>query len=542
MVKLFLVEDEIIMRDGIKKHIDWKGEDIDFCGEASDGELAFPMILKLKPDILVTDIKMPFMDGLELSKLVRKELPNLRIIILSGYDEFTYAQEAVSIGVEEYLLKPISPAKLLSSIKKVKDKIELSRDEAGMLDWTKEELLERNAIEQQKLFRAMVSGSMTMSELLDAGKKLNIELTARFYQVTLFNLSFQGESGDIFSEKQNSFWRQVNDYLEMVENSYIFDRGTEGLVLLTLAETEEDVEIKRQQVIDRMIAISKNIVDGNYFVGIGSVVNRLSEIGKSYDNANKAFSYRYFNNPNQIIDYKNLTEPGADSNNLELDIKTVTFNEKNKQAFEKFLRSGAQDEVNHFIDEIFTALGDKNTRSLLFLNYITMDLYFAIVAFIHDLGYETEDLGEEFADINIAIKGITNSETARKYLKKGLNSAIKLRDSNSVKKYSVVLKKVLAYINENFDKDDISLNVVASIANISPNHFSTIFSQEMGVTFIEYLIGKRMEKAKELLMTTNLRSSEIAYKVGYKDPHYFSFMFKKTQGMTTREYRNRGKN
>ena len=542
MVKLFLVEDEIIMRDGIKKHIDWKGEDIDFCGEASDGELAFPMILKLKPDILVTDIKMPFMDGLELSKLVRKELPNLRIIILSGYDEFTYAQEAVSIGVEEYLLKPISPAKLLSSIKKVKDKIELSRDEAGMLDWTKEELLERNAIEQQKLFRAMVSGSMTMSELLDAGKKLNIELTARFYQVTLFNLSFQGESGDIFSEKQNSFWRQVNDYLETVENSYIFDRGTEGLVLLTLAETEEDVEIKRQQVIDRMIAISKNIVDGNYFVGIGSVVNRLSEIGKSYDNANKAFSYRYFNNPNQIIDYKNLTEPGADSNNLELDIKTVTFNEKNKQAFEKFLRSGAQDEVNHFIDEIFTALGDKNTRSLLFLNYITMDLYFAIVAFIHDLGYETEDLGEEFADINIAIKGITNSETARKYLKKGLNSAIKLRDSNSVKKYSVVLKKVLAYINENFDKDDISLNVVASIANISPNHFSTIFSQEMGVTFIEYLIGKRMEKAKELLMTTNLRSSEIAYKVGYKDPHYFSFMFKKTQGMTTREYRNRGKN
>ena len=190
MVKLFLVEDEIIMRDGIKKHIDWKGEDIDFCGEASDGELAFPMILKLKPDILVTDIKMPFMDGLELSKLVKKELPNIRIIILSGYDEFTYAQEAVSIGVEEYLLKPISPAKLLSSIKKVKEKIELSREEAGIADWTKEELLEKNTIEQQKLFRAMVSGSMTMTELLEAGKKLDIELTARFYQVTLFNLSF----------------------------------------------------------------------------------------------------------------------------------------------------------------------------------------------------------------------------------------------------------------------------------------------------------------------------------------------------------------
>ncbi|MCR5777009.1 MAG: response regulator [Lachnospiraceae bacterium] len=539
MVKLFLVEDEIIMRDGIKKHIDWKGEDIDFCGEASDGELAFPMILKLKPDILVTDIKMPFMDGLELSKLVKKELPNIRIIILSGYDEFTYAQEAVSIGVEEYLLKPISPAKLLSSIKKVKEKIELSREEAGITDWTKEELLEKNTIEQQKLFRAMVSGSMTMTELLEAGKKLDIELTARFYQVTLFNLSFVGETGDIFSEKQNTFWKQVNEYLETVDNCYIFDRGTEGLALLALDETEEGVADKIKQVVEKMISISKNIVDGTYFVGIGSIVNRLSEISKSYDNANRAFSYRYFKKQNQIIDYKDLSVPN--SGTMEVDVNAVTFNEKNKQAFEKFLRSGSADEITHFLDEIFSSFGEKNVKSLLYLNYITMDLYFAIVSFIHDIGYEMNDLGGDFADINIAIKGISNSDDAKKYLEKGLRNAITLRDSNSVKKYSVILKEVLAYIDENFDKDDISLNTVASIANISPNHFSTIFSQEIGVTFIEYLISKRMEKAKELLMTTNLRSSEIAYKVGYKDPHYFSFMFKKTQGITTREYRSRGK-
>ncbi|MCR5747507.1 MAG: response regulator, partial [Lachnospiraceae bacterium] len=103
MVKLFLCEDEIVMRDGIKKHIDWEKEGIEFVGEAADGELAYPMILEQKPDILITDIKMPFMDGLELSELVRKELPNIKIIILSGYDEFSYAQKAVSLGVTEYL-------------------------------------------------------------------------------------------------------------------------------------------------------------------------------------------------------------------------------------------------------------------------------------------------------------------------------------------------------------------------------------------------------------------------------------------------------
>jgi two-component system response regulator YesN len=112
MIKLFLVEDEIVMRDGIKSQIDWKKEDIEFAGEASDGELAYPMILETRPDILLTDIKMPFMDGLELSALVRKELPDTQIIILSGYDEFSYAQRAVSLGVTEYLLKPL-PSDLL---------------------------------------------------------------------------------------------------------------------------------------------------------------------------------------------------------------------------------------------------------------------------------------------------------------------------------------------------------------------------------------------------------------------------------------------
>ena len=134
MIKLFLVEDEIVMRDGIKSQIDWKKEDIEFAGEASDGELAYPMILETKPDILLTDIKMPFMDGLELSALVRKELPETRIIILSGYDEFSYAQRAVSLGVTEYLLKPLPPEELLGCIRKVKKEIEQEKSMPD-LDW-----------------------------------------------------------------------------------------------------------------------------------------------------------------------------------------------------------------------------------------------------------------------------------------------------------------------------------------------------------------------------------------------------------------------
>lgn len=124
-IKVFLVEDEMVIRRGIKNSIDWEKEGYIFCGEASDGELAYPMIIKEKPDILITDIRMPFMDGLELCKLVKKELPNIKILILSGYDEFDYAKEAIRLGVTEYLLKPISSGKLLETTNYTNVKAEL---------------------------------------------------------------------------------------------------------------------------------------------------------------------------------------------------------------------------------------------------------------------------------------------------------------------------------------------------------------------------------------------------------------------------------
>ena len=116
MIKVFLVEDEYVIREGIKKNIDWQAHGYEFCGEAGDGELAFPMIQEIRPDIVITDIRMPFMDGLALSRLIKKEFPETEIIILSGYEEFEYAKEGIKIGVAQYLLKPISGDALIKEI------------------------------------------------------------------------------------------------------------------------------------------------------------------------------------------------------------------------------------------------------------------------------------------------------------------------------------------------------------------------------------------------------------------------------------------
>ena len=134
MIKVFLAEDEYVIRAGIRNNVDWEAHGYEFCGEAGDGELAFSLIRKLNPDIVVTDIRMPFMDGLELSRHIKEELPKTEIIILSGYEEFEYAKRSIELGVAQYLLKPISAEKLIEELDRIKEKILKKREEGDFLD------------------------------------------------------------------------------------------------------------------------------------------------------------------------------------------------------------------------------------------------------------------------------------------------------------------------------------------------------------------------------------------------------------------------
>ena len=538
MVKLFLVEDEIVMRDGIKKHIDWEKENIEFVGEAGDGELAYPMILEKKPDILITDIKMPFMGGLELSELVKRELPNIRIIILSGYDDFSYAQKAVSLGVTEYLLKPIAPAKLLESIRSLRDKIEADKENDS--DWSMEEKLEKAEVAKQKFFATLVMGSRPVSECIEEGKELGMNLAARSFRLILLYFGVKGEASYAFSETRNAFYKKLMDWLDTEGDCYGFDRGEDGFALLVTFRHGSGDKDYANAVTEHLIEIVKSMENATYFIGIGRAVERLGEIGRAYNSAKKALSHRFFMGVNEVIWSENASvHPSAQMN---LNINEIVANSNSRAVLHDFLRTGTSEEIVPVLDEIFSSIGEKNLKSHMFLNYVTMDVYFEMVRFLNELGFDVGKVDERCGNINTIIHEINSPEKAKQYLVRYMQEVIALRDTTSAKKYSKMLRTVVGYINEHYSDSELSLNTAAAMANLSPNHFSTIFSNEMGVTFIEYLINKRMEKAKELLMTTDLRSSEITYMVGYKDPHYFSHTFKKTVGMTTKEFRARRKN
>lgn len=544
MLKVFLVEDEFIVREGIKNNVRWKENGYEFCGEASDGELAFPMIQERKPDIVITDIRMPFMDGLELSRMLREAMPHVKIIILSGYGEFEYAKEAIAIGVQEYLLKPINSGELLAAVGKVAEKIEEERKEEKIREKFRKEMKENEIEARRSLFQEIVGGKKSLADLLEKGRRLGLNLSASWYHLLLVKVTLQTYMEEVFSSSLVQIEEKITHSLETMEKVIVFDRNLEGRAVLLLGVSQEEVCQLQEHIVSLIHDTAEKYKDVRYFGGIGQPVNRLRELPMAFSEANRAFAYRFLVDGSRFVDSSSF---GDSMKIQELDWKkkqdfqvgAVDINQLDKSRVDNFLRSGESSEVDFFVEEYLRNIGSAGESSIIFRQYIVMDMYFAATKFLEELKIPP-DRKEPFQSPE-QMKAIISSlsETVH-YVKDLFFYVIKQRDEISRKKNAGIVTEVCQYMEQHYGDEDLSLNKAASHVNISPNYLSMVFSQEKEQTFVKYLTDYRMNRAKELLKCTNKRSSEISLEVGYRDSHYFSYLFKKTQGMTPTQYRNGG--
>lgn len=539
-IKVFLVEDEMVIRRGIKNSIDWEKEGYIFCGEASDGELAYPMIIKEKPDILITDIRMPFMDGLELCKLVKKELPNIKILILSGYDEFDYAKEAIRLGVTEYLLKPISSGKLLEALNGVSESIRREKEDKDLVRKYMEEMRENTEHEKQKFFEQMIAGNLSMADALETGKKYEMNLSAGMYNLLLFRFTLGKEnrkSGELLGEAEYA----IEKLTERLEYVFEFQRGVEGWAFLLMADNEEQMSERVKELSKDLEEIMKNYSTIAYFGGIGQPVARLRELEESFREAERALAARFTMELNRIISVEDI-RMAQNVDTLD-DIEITSFGEieKTRTMLEKFLNNGAEDEIDEFVDVYINELPEENLKSVLMHQYIIMDAYIVMMSFCEKIEGIEGEMQAQSEELKNSMKTIQTLEEIKNYIRMLLKKIIGVRDTISGRRYSDIIEIAKDQIRKTYMSDEISLNTIAAEVGMSSSYFSSIFSKEMGKTFVEYLTEIRMDRAKELLMCSSMKTSEIGYEVGYKDPHYFSYIFKKTQNCTPKEFRARGK-
>ena len=537
MLRTFLAEDEIVVRENIKKMVPWEQYGFELVGEASDGEMALPLIKKLKPDLLITDIKMPFMDGLTLCKVVKKEFPDIKIVILSGYDDFNYAKEAIGIGVEDYLLKPITKNAFLERLCEIRSRYEHEKSQREYYEQFHREMQEYEQNSSRDFFEGLISGTMDMGEMYERADKLGLDIVAEAYNILIFTLESENAAAgqsETYSEWEARALEKIESLFADHSYAMLFRNNVFSYGVLVKEQKDNPGKNTRDCVESIQDILSDAPAGQPWFIAAGEPVERLSNMKHSYNTAAQTYARRYLYD-GHILYYRDLKEEELAKDDGRY-LKKVDINAMDPAIIQKFLGSGLKEETGNFVRDYFHAIGKEPMSSMVFRSYVILNVRFSVMSFLNRMGYCASALEE--SDTEDALEqGGASMEAAMAYAEKMLQKAIEIRDENSGNKNRDILENSIEYIKTHYMDENMSLNAVAQVANISANHFSALFSQTIGQTFIEYLTGIRMEHAKELLRCTGKRASEIALEVGYKDSHYFSYLFKKTQGMTPSDYR-----
>lgn len=535
MLRVFLAEDETIIRETLRDTVPWARCGYTFVGEAGDGEMALPLIQQTRPDVLITDIRMPFMDGLALSKLVLQEFPQMKVIILSGYDDFEYAQTAIGLGVERYLLKPITKSTLMKVLEEVREKIRGERAQQNYLTQFQQEAQDYEQYARRRFLERVVAGQLSVQEIYEQAEKLDLDLRAKSYNLAL--VSAMPESGSA-SESYSEPGARIRDGMVahfLKHPEYILFRWNLTSFAVLLLERQENMEAIVNRCIRKVQELYQTFgPELNWYVAMGTPTQRLSTLPGCFEGVSRLWAYRHILPEQHILTTQtvnSLTGTGSDH-----DLSGLDMNKVSPAMLTGVLQNASAQEIPSFVDEYTHSLEDA-LESGPFCQYLMLSARFTATQFVETLGMEQKEYLAGLSCLGMVGQQISIDDLKR-YLSDILLQAIRLRDRVTGSQYKVQLKQAICYIDEHYRSEDISLNRVAKEVDLSPNYLSAVFSQEMGTTFVEYLTAKRMEKARELLRASDLRSGEIAAAVGYKDSHYFSFLFKKTQGCTPRDYRS----
>jgi two-component system response regulator YesN len=520
--KVFLVEDEIVTREGIRDNVDWGAAGFELCGDAADGEIALPLIEESKPDVLITDIKMPFMDGLQLSKIVRERLPWVKIIILSGHDEFDYAQSAVKLGVTEYLLKPVSAQDLNKTLIGLSRTLDQESQEREKLIALQSKVEDNLVLSREKFLLKLVMGGVSSAEAITQSQQLGLDVVARYYLVVLIRIELCQNSQPFDYQEYQQVEQIVSQLVGNNLDVFLTKKDLEELILLIKGDSLEQLVEEG----DFLAGLIKNEVENrttcNLILEVGSHQERLSDIHHSFAEA--------------LVKSKFVeSSPTIPQNNME----RVEKLKMDHVAIENYIKFGTAQKFDDFFFDTLQPIVEIAQESYLVKHYLFVDVILTATQFVSNLGEEAEELAQHVHEIEKILNEITSTEQIKEELRKIFVTAIAIRNNQADSERILVLQQAKAYLDEHFADPELKMPKVAQKFNISPNHFRTIFHQEFGTTFRDYLGKLRINRAKELLRTTNLKCSEVAYQSGFNDPHYFSFVFKKKTGLTPLQFRSK---
>lgn len=523
--KIIVVDDETEIRKRIVSKIP-QNMGFEVVGEAANGSEALDLIDDLQPDVVFTDIKMPFIDGIELTKIMRKRYPLIKVVFISGYSEFTHAKEAIFLNVVNYLSKPIVKTEVIESLTKVK----LLLDEERQVLYNQERL-ENMYIKSlpaliENRFNALLNLVEVNKEYLESFKVYDIDLEKGEFLVALVEI--KDAPSFLETEKLRIFLMNLLDKgFEDFEAGFYFSRGYDLIFIINNeALNADNIESWFNEIIIRTNEFSPVEIK----IAVSEVFDDFKYFPSYFRQAKKALSYGNYLNVGNIIYYADIST----RNEIQLQFSKDEINEISYTM--KF-------RTKEDIEALFAEMAKKTEIDQHYLfnkQYYIISLANVFIEFSQSLHIDINEL-VEFGLIE-TLENFDNLKSVFEFL---LNLALKIRSMSIEKSQNRahdVLEKAVFFIDTNYAYSGISMEMVASNLGISISYLSFLFKKELKTTFSKYLITKRIDYAKELLKYSSKRISDIANSVGYNDAYYFSYSFKKQTKKSPREYRNDQKN
>ncbi|WP_063567848.1 response regulator [Paenibacillus sp. O199] len=526
MYRVLLVDDEEDVREGLVVEVDWEALDLRIVGLAENGREALEMAERVEPDIVVTDISMPFMDGLELARRLRERNPLVKVVILTGYDEFDYARQAVSLSVDEYLLKPFSAGHLTELLTRLRAQMAAEVAEREDVQQLRDHYYTSLPLLQADLMATLLHRQKSPQYIHGKAKQCGLDLHGERYGVSVLTLHMDGEQSADAELKQFAALNIAAEVWTEHGAGHAF-MHQETIVLLYVDRWGgEDGEKRQQQALENVMRSINHYLRIPATVGSGSIVNTLAGVKHAYEDALLALDYRLVPGTDPLIYIADVERQTAGK---------LRFDELKQQTLTRCLKAGTQAELEDALEIIFREITVEHGRS---------DIQLYLIEVLTNVWKAAQASGEAMEDIF----GAGFQLYADLFRLPGLSEAQgKVHEvcllvqhriaSGRQHVYKDIVEQALSFTKEHYADPDLSIQKVCGHLHISSGYFCGIFKKEVQLTFLQYLMQIRMEAAKELLRSTEMKSFEIAGQVGFAEPNYFSFCFKKHIGVSPKEYR-----
>lgn len=527
MHKILIVDDDRIIRKGLIQTIPWAKNGFHVTGEAGDGEEALAMIRKDPPQVVVSDIRMPFMDGLELAKHTKETYPDIKFIFLTGYEDFSYAKRAIDLQAVDYLLKPVERDILLEKAKQ------------AAADWDKEQgskkkLREAKPYLRSVLFQKILAGQESEEMILASAEEMGMSLHHQYFLAMILQIDDYTQE-DIHPRAEHKQLRKIiaahaEKILCQRDYGGVIALEHDTMVIIFAADIPDDMRKRAKAVAEAVCEWSRVEIKTTLTIALGTPKKGLLKLAESFDEAHSVLAFRHVIGKDTVITPDDLDK-------LVSQVQE-TPDEKDENLVEK-VRLGLVDDAQQVLSEMEQALRGS-VQSLGTVRMQSVDLMLALFK-------GAEEWAPEWSRQHVAKKTeyysrINEMQTVSEIvdLLRGLvNSLAHYMTDENTRERTDVIDDVTDYIQKHYAEHGLSLQDIGRYVHMNPIYLSVLFKKKKKITFTGFLLQIRMTKAMEMLRSTDLKTYEVAEKTGYNSPEYFGACFKKYTGCSPLEFRNR---